>query len=59
MKPRKTAENTFVYDIPMLDVPMDGIDVKQGGECVYGKQHFIVQMACSGMERRLLVIRVY
>ena len=38
MKPRRTDENTFVYDIPMHDVPMDGIDVKQGGECVYGKQ---------------------
>ena len=37
MKPRKTGENTYVYDIPMHGVPMDGIDVTQGGECVYGK----------------------
>jgi len=35
MKPRKTAEHTYVFDIPMHDVPMDGIDVTQGGECVY------------------------
>ncbi|XP_020616410.1 nmrA-like family domain-containing protein 1, partial [Orbicella faveolata] len=27
MKPRKTAEHTYVFDIPMHDVPMDGIDV--------------------------------
>ena len=37
MKPRKTGENTYVFDIPMEGVPMDGIDVTQGGECVYGK----------------------
>ena len=37
MKPRKTGEDTYVYDIPMHGVPMDGIDVTQGGECVYGK----------------------
>lgn len=37
MKPRKTSENTYVFDIPMEGVPMDGIDVTQGGECVYGK----------------------
>ena len=41
MKPRRTDANTFVYDIPMQDVPMDGIDVKQGGECVYGMHHFV------------------
>lgn len=35
MKPRKVDENTFVYDIPMMGVPMDGVDVTQGGECVY------------------------
>lgn len=39
MKPRKVDENTFVYDIPMMGVPMDGVDVTQGGECVYSKYH--------------------
>ena len=39
MKPRKLDENTFVYDIPMEGVPMDAIDVTQGGECVYGMNY--------------------
>lgn len=34
--PRRLNENEFVFDIPMEGAPMDGIDVTQGGECVYG-----------------------
>lgn len=48
MKPRRVDENTFVYDIPMQGVPMDGVDVTQGGECVYGMQHFIVCQSFKG-----------
>ena len=29
-------KNTFIFDIPMQGAPMDGVEVKQGGECVYG-----------------------
>ena len=42
MKPRKVDEKTFVYDIPMMGVPMDGVDVTQGGECVYSKYHVML-----------------
>lgn len=35
MKPRRVDDTTFVFDIPMEGVGMDGIDVTQGGECVY------------------------
>lgn len=34
--PRKKDDGTLLYDIPMEGVAMDGIDVTQGGECVYG-----------------------
>ena len=37
-KPEKVAKNSYALNIPMQGVAMDGIDVKQGGECVYGKQ---------------------
>lgn len=36
-RPRRLDENIFVYDIPMEEAPVDAIDVKQGGECVYGE----------------------
>lgn len=48
MKPRRVDENTFVYDIPMQGVPMDGVDVTQGGECVYGMQHLIFCKSFKG-----------
>ncbi|CAH3027862.1 unnamed protein product [Porites evermanni] len=35
-KPRRMNKNTFIFDIPMEGAPMDGVEVKQGGECVYG-----------------------
>ena len=35
-KPRRMDKNTFIFDIPMEGAPMDGVEVKQGGECVYG-----------------------
>lgn len=37
--PRKKDDGTLLYDIPMEGVAMDGIDVTQGGECVYGKRN--------------------
>lgn len=48
LKPRKTDENTYVFDIPMEGVAMDAIDVTQGGECVYGKLNaFSLQYVCT------------
>lgn len=40
--PRKKDDGTLLYDIPMEGVAMDGIDVTQGGGCVYGKWNSFV-----------------